>query len=183
MFYCSTLIANAFRDGVMRRETPNVRYACRWNSFFTRNFSTQLVLQINFTQTKTDCYLLIHGHAAICTKLHCLFKADSTRKKHDFLQVPWYIIGLGLLSQERMLEPDHWSGMHEIIPFSFPNCSAPGYIQARPDHSATSTSYGYDQTPAPTGVLCCRIIAITVSICKRHGVQYMISLRPKEARR
>ncbi|CAD6332933.1 unnamed protein product [Miscanthus lutarioriparius] len=44
--------------------------------------------------------------------------------------------------------------------------SAPGYIQARPmlnaDHSATSTSYGYDQTPAPTGVLCCRIIAITL---------------------
>ncbi|CAD6335979.1 unnamed protein product [Miscanthus lutarioriparius] len=44
--------------------------------------------------------------------------------------------------------------------------SAPGYIQARPmlnaDHSATSTNYGYDQTPAPTGVLCCRIIAITL---------------------
>ncbi|XP_021303513.1 uncharacterized protein LOC8074560 [Sorghum bicolor] len=42
--------------------------------------------------------------------------------------------------------------------------SAPGYIQARPDHSATSTSYGYDQTPAPTGVLCCRIIAITLMV-------------------
>jgi len=52
--------------------------------------STQLVLQINFTRTKTDRYLLIHGHAAICTKLHCLFKAVSTRKKHDFLQVPCY---------------------------------------------------------------------------------------------
>ncbi|XP_066362913.1 uncharacterized protein [Miscanthus floridulus] len=44
---------------------------------------------------------------------------------------------------------------------------APGYIQARPmlnaDQSATSTSYGYDQTPAPNGVLCCRI-AITLMV-------------------
>ena len=47
------------------------------------------------------------------------------------------------------------------------NCSAPGYIQARPyadQTSATSTSYEYDrQTSTPTGVICCRIIAITVS--------------------
>ena len=67
-----------------------------------------------------------------------------------------------------MLGTDHWLGMlHGITPFSFLNCSAPGYIQARPmlnaDQSATSTSYGYDQNPAPNGVLCCRIIAITVS--------------------
>ena len=89
------------------------------------------------------------------------------------------IIELHLLSQERMLEPDHWSGTYGITPLSFPNCSAPGYIQARPmlnaDHSATSTSYGYDQTPAPTGVLCCRIIAITVSICRRYRVHTFCS--------
>ncbi|PWZ15999.1 E3 ubiquitin-protein ligase MARCH8 [Zea mays] len=46
--------------------------------------------------------------------------------------------------------------------------SAPGYIQARPmqnaDHSATSTGYGHDQTPDPTGVLCCRIIAIALMV-------------------
>jgi len=89
------------------------------------------------------------------------------------------IIELHLLSQERMLEPDHWSGIYGITPLSFPNCSAPGYIQARPmlnaDHSATSTNYGYDQTPAPTGVLCCRIIAITVSICRRYRVHTFCS--------
>lgn len=43
---------------------------------------------------------MIHGRAAICAKLHCLFKAVSARKKHVFLQVG--ALGLGLLSQERI---------------------------------------------------------------------------------
>ncbi|RCV16653.1 hypothetical protein SEVIR_3G158400v4 [Setaria viridis] len=48
--------------------------------------------------------------------------------------------------------------------------SAPGYIQARPmlnadQTSATSTSYEYGhQTSTPTGVICCRIIAITLMV-------------------
>ncbi|XP_025807156.1 uncharacterized protein LOC112885736 isoform X2 [Panicum hallii] len=46
--------------------------------------------------------------------------------------------------------------------------SAPGYIQARPyadQTSVTSTSYEYDrQTSTPTGVICCRIIAITLMV-------------------
>lgn len=46
--------------------------------------------------------------------------------------------------------------------------SAPGYIQARPyadQTSATPTSYEYDrQTSTPTGVICCRIIAITLMV-------------------
>ncbi|KAG2625927.1 hypothetical protein PVAP13_3KG289100 [Panicum virgatum] len=46
--------------------------------------------------------------------------------------------------------------------------SAPGYIQARPyadQTSATSTSYEYDrQASTPTGVICCRIIAITLMV-------------------
>ncbi|OEL30747.1 hypothetical protein BAE44_0008231 [Dichanthelium oligosanthes] len=48
--------------------------------------------------------------------------------------------------------------------------SAPGYIQARPmlnadQASAASTSYEYGyQTSTPTGVICCRIIAITLMV-------------------
>ncbi|RLN29431.1 hypothetical protein C2845_PM05G29000 [Panicum miliaceum] len=53
--------------------------------------------------------------------------------------------------------------------------SAPGYIQARPyadqTSSATSTSYEHDrQISTPTGVICCRIVAITLLMLRTAGV-------------
>lgn len=175
------LIANAFRDGVTRREIPYARYACRWKKFFT---STQL-FQKNWNQLYANKSWLLSCVWFTATQQFVPNYTASSKlfqrgRNTIFFR---YLVITGLhLSQERMLESDHGSGMYGIIPFPFPKCSAPGYIQGRPDHSATPTSYGYDQTPAPTGVLCCRIIAITVSICKRYRVQYMISLRPKEDR-
>jgi hypothetical protein len=58
--------------------------------------------------------------------------------------------------RHKMLESDR----------SIVNCSTHGYIQGRPMLTAdqTSTSYGYDdETSTPTSVICCRIVALTVS--------------------
>lgn len=65
--------------------------------------------------------------------------------------------------KDTMLESDRSS---VIWSNALINCSTNGYIQGRPMLTAdqTSTSYEYDhQTSTPTGVICCRIVALTVS--------------------
>ncbi|TVU20363.1 hypothetical protein EJB05_36570, partial [Eragrostis curvula] len=68
-----------------------------------------------------------------------------------------------------MLIVDAFRGgvMRRETPYVRYACSTHGYIQERPMLTAdqTSTSYEYDgQTSTPTGVICCRIIAITLML-------------------